>query len=99
MLEECKDERVKALLIMAKGALCHFESACHHVQFVNSRNKGEKEKMLKIVLDEIKTVENTINIRFEDSRIGYESSNHYFYTLQDLKEKLISLEYLKSILG
>ena len=99
MLEECKDERVKDLLIMAKGALCHFESACHHVQFVNSRNKGEKEKMLKIVLDEIKTVENTINIRFEDSRIGYESSNHYFYTLQDLKEKLISLEYLKSILG
>ncbi|MBQ7206922.1 MAG: hypothetical protein IJS01_03895, partial [Lentisphaeria bacterium] len=25
-----------------------------------------------------------------DSRIGFEASNHYFYSLNDLKEKIIS---------
>ena len=45
--------------------------------------------------DEIKNVEELIKIRLLDSKIGYESSTHYFYTLQDLKEKLINLAFLE----
>ena len=29
-----------------------------------------------------------------DSRIGFEASNHYYYTLNDLYEKVISCAYI-----
>ena len=34
-----------------------------------------------------------ISLRRLDARLGYESSNHYFYTLHDLAEKLLNLKY------
>ena len=29
-----------------------------------------------------------------DSRIGFEASNHYYYTLNDLREKVINCDYI-----
>ena len=34
----------------------------------------------------------------EDSTIGFESSNQYYYTPLDLVEKVINCEYLKEVL-
>ena len=34
-----------------------------------------------------------------DSRIGFEASNHYFYTLNDLREKVINCTYILEQLG
>ena len=63
----------------------------------------EKEKlqceMLQIVHEEMETVQTLIDLRLQDSRIGFESSNHYFYTLQDLKEKMINLAYCEEQLA
>ena len=81
------------MILMAQAVLCQFESAYHHIQFVNRRDGMLKEELLRIVREEMKTVQSLIGLRLQDSRIGYESSNHYFYTLQDLKEKLVNLVY------
>lgn len=81
------------IMLMAEVCYCHFLSAYHHTAFVNAREKQEVEKLLDIVSDERDNVLNLINLRLQDSRIGYESSNHYFYSLQDLKEKLINLDW------
>ncbi len=35
------------------------------------------------------------DIMMKDSRIGYEASNHYYYTTNDLKEKIINCATLK----
>ena len=35
----------------------------------------------------------------EDSRIGYEASNHYFYVPLDLVEKVVNCEYLRETFG
>ena len=56
-------------------------------------------EMLQIVHEEMETVQTLIDLRLQDSRIGFESSNHYFYTLQDLKEKMISLAYCEEQLS
>ena len=37
-------------------------------------------------------------LRAQDSRFGFEASNHYYYTQQDLKEKLLNLQYCKGVL-
>ena len=99
------------MILMAQAVLCQYESAYHHIQFVNRRNKilenaavstEEKQllqsEMLCVVRAEMETVQTLINLRLQDSRIGFESSNHYFYTLQDLKEKMINLAYCETTL-
>lgn len=93
-------EKLDELILMAETVLCHYESAYHHIQFVNRRGEDagqadavNRREMLRIIHEEMDTVQRTIDLRLKDSRVGYESSNQYFYSLQDLKEKMINLAY------
>lgn len=87
------------MLLVARAAQCHFESAYHHAAFVMARAAGDKQEMLKFIRAERDTVGRLIEIRKKDSRIGYEASNHYFYTLAGLAEKLVNLNLLEEKLG
>lgn len=99
------NKELDELILMARAVLCQFESAYHHVCFVNRRDgiledgdasligAENRDALLRIIRAEMETVQTLIDLRLEDSRIGYESSNHYFYTLQDLKEKMVNLTY------
>ena len=103
------DKELDEMIFMAKTVLCQYESAYHHARFVNRRNaifrdrdttglekqdyNMRREELLQIIREEMETVQSTIRLRLADSRVGFESSNHYFYTLQDLKEKMINLAY------
>ena len=49
--------------------------------------------MLEAVGKEKDNVLRVIKLRKRDSRIGFEASNHYFYTGQDLREKLLNLDW------
>ena len=100
MLRECAgvSERADEILLMAEACYCHFSSTYHHIVFVNARGEDaskadeqSKAKMLRVVRAEMENVQRLIELRLKDSRVGYESSNHYFYSLQDLKEKMINL--------
>ncbi|MEE0883895.1 MAG: hypothetical protein U0L59_01555 [Faecalimonas sp.] len=106
LVYEGKNKELDEMILMAQAVLCQYESAYHHIQFVNRRDTmlgdaavSAEEKvalqgqMLRIVREEMETVQTLIDLRLQDSRIGFESSNHYFYTLQDLKEKMINLAY------
>ncbi len=102
MLRQCAgvSERADEILLMAEVCYCHFLSTYHHIAFVNARGEDaskadeqSRAKMLEIVRAEMENVQRLIGLRVKDSRIGFESSNHYFYTLQDLKEKMINLAY------
>ena len=91
---EGQNKELDEMILMARAVLCQFESAYHHICFVRGRDDGvSQDELLRIVHAEMDAVQTLINLRLEDSRIGYESSNHYFYTLQDLKEKMINLVY------
>mgnify|MGYP000859806465 CR=1 FL=1 len=88
------------MLRLAEAALCHFASTANQIRFVmhrdawlEHRDGSDRQAMLSIIDDERAMVLRLIELRREDSRIGYESSNHYYYTLQDLAEKLINLKY------
>ena len=88
------------LILIAKAILCQYESAYHHIQFVRYRGDDAtevdalgKKEMIRVIHEEMDTVKRLIQYQLKDSRIGYESSNHYFYTMQDLKEKIINLDW------
>ena len=97
LLEEIKNknQKTKELYVISNAILCHFKSALNHILFVKYRDENNIEKMLSVVKNETENVKKLVELRLQDSKIGYESSTHYFYTLQDLKEKLINLAFVE----
>lgn len=81
------------MLTMARAALVHFSSALHQIRFVEARDAGDRGEMLRVVSDERANVRAAAELRARDSRIGYEASNHYFYSMNDLCEKMLNLSW------
>ena len=82
---------------MARASYCHLASAYNHCRFVLAREAGDIPTLLDTIASERVLVEETIRLRAQDSRIGFEASNHYYFTMQDLVEKLINLDYLEDL--
>ncbi|MCL2160245.1 MAG: hypothetical protein FWH48_12630, partial [Oscillospiraceae bacterium] len=99
-----KLENLNALLdemiVFAKAASHKMQSVCNHIKFVRARDSKDRKKMLEAIDNERKTVTELIKLRRRDSRIGFEASNHYLYTKQNLLEKLANLDWCeRHILG
>ena len=79
------------LQTVADAAYCHLRSTYLQIRFVRARNHGfDKTVMAECVRGEIELALKLYDIVRRDSRIGFEASNHYFYTLNDLREKVVS---------
>jgi len=89
-------EKEQELALYAKTAYAHFVSDVNHTKYAYLKREKEKNrKELLLVIDREK--ENTLRLldcAKRDSKIGYEASNHYFYTQNGLLEKLVNLEKL-----
>jgi len=94
-----------SLVTAASAAYLHFYSTYLQIEFVRTRNRylatTDEEihlqschELISIVREEISNVLQLYNLVMEDSRIGFEASNHYYYTDQDLKEKLINCSFI-----
>jgi hypothetical protein len=90
----------KRELGLFRTAELHFASCVNQAHFVAARDKllattddasraACRAEVRKTVLDELATVKQLLPLAKADSRIGYESSNHYFYIPQDLLEKVL----------
>ncbi|QNK56305.1 glycoside hydrolase family 20 zincin-like fold domain-containing protein [Paenibacillus sp. PAMC21692] len=90
---------------IASASYLHFYSAYMQILFVKNRKRylaatdWEKKSKLGVVLIDIAQTEldNALALYAlvkQDSRIGFEASNHYFYTAQDLKEKAMNCHYV-----
>jgi hypothetical protein len=78
---------------IALAAYCHLRSTYLQISFVMARDNGmNKAVMRSCVEEEMAVTKDLYNIVRNDSRIGFEASNHYYYTLNDLREKIISCE-------
>ena len=87
------DERAdfEELQTVADAAYCHLRSTYLQIRFVRARNNGfDKSVMAECVRGEIELALKLYDIVRRDSRIGFEASNHYFYSLNDLREKVVS---------
>jgi hypothetical protein len=83
---------------IATAAYCHFKSTHLQIKFTRLRNLNDNInilQMIKVLDEEILLAKKLHQVASKDSRIGFEASNHYYYSLNDLREKVISCEYLK----
>lgn len=102
-----KDER-KALndeCNVAETVAIHCRSVANQVKFITLRNllsteKDENERQTAIIgienilRNEILLAKRMHALQCMDSRLGYEASNHYFYTPSDLIEKILNCRNL-----
>ena len=113
LLDACADtsDEFEEFKSCAKGTLVHFESVLHLTRFVRARNAmldGEKvidgnrdvmQVMMQALDEEEANVINAIRVQSKDSRIGFEASNHYNFSRQDLVEKLVNIDYTRRYLN
>jgi len=83
---------------VAETCYLHFRSA--YLQIMFNRLRSEKEKNIKellLLLDEESALAARLwHLCRKDSRLGFEASNHYYYTLNNLMEKVLNCRYLRN---
>ncbi|MBU0714027.1 MAG: hypothetical protein KJ964_01555 [Verrucomicrobia bacterium] len=85
---------------VATAAYCHFRSTYLQIVFVRNRTKTDAASRARVleILDEEQQLAVTLHaIARRDSRIGFEATNQYAYTLQDLREKALNCEALRPL--
>ena len=82
----------RLLLDCAESALYHFTSSRNHVRYVAARGSGED--MTALIREEEELAIREARLMQHDPCIGFEATNHYFYTRQDLFEKVLNCRHL-----
>ncbi len=78
-------------LVTAAG--CHFSSMYHQAAFVAQRDRGDGMSG-DLIRAELEAAQELFTLAAADSRLGFEASNHYVYTLNDLAEKVLNCTHL-----
>ena len=76
-------------LNMFRGEWLDFASCADQARFVLARDKGDRTEMKSVAIREKERAERFLPIVRADSRIGFESSNQYFFVPIDVVEKII----------
>ena len=91
-------ENIDELYAVSMAAYCHFRSTYLQIAFVRRRDRTGQENsdaLIALVEEEREQAKILHALVATDSRIGFEASNHYYYTLNDLKEKVLNCETMR----
>lgn len=102
MLESIEQtEKVSGLLLFAKVAYRHLECDLIHTKYAYLKRdiEANKSELSGVVLKAKENAKALLYLSSLDSRIGYEASNHYYYTQNLLIEKILNCDKLLSELA
>lgn len=83
---------------VAEAAYLHIRSVANQVEFVMVRESNTR-RMEELVADEAALARRLFDLVDVDSRLGFEATNHYFYTRLDLVEKVLNCRSLATVPG
>ena len=100
MLDENIGENDFELKRFAKAAYTHFKSDYLQTKFSYLKREKEKhvEELNQLLEEEKENTKQLLELSYQNSYIGFETSNHYFYTDRNLLEKLLVIKQLEEIL-
>lgn len=96
-------EALRREMGLAEAIAIHFQSTANQARFVQLRREisagGERKQLLArqialILEEEIALAKRLYTLQSQDSRIGFEASNQYYYVPIDLLEKVLNCQYL-----
>jgi hypothetical protein len=82
-----------AELNVAEAVYLHFQSVANQIAFIRAR-ESDWSRCKELLKAEIAIARRMFDIVNADSRIGFEATNHYYYTRLDLVEKVVSCRHL-----
>ena len=87
-------EDLKEQKILAETVWCNLQSTYLQTRFVRLRDAGKIRETIPLIWEDLLLAKLLIKNYLSDSRIGYEATNHYFYSINELMEKIIASNYL-----
>lgn len=94
--------RLTELDRMANAVYCLFRSTYLQICFIRRRafmqRPDVQQELLNILDEEITLACRMHELIREDSRIGFEASNHYFFTANDMREKTLNCQRLQELI-
>lgn len=82
---------IEEIKICAETAYCHFKSDYLQTKFSYWKATDKKEEISILLSEEKTNAEHLLSLLYQDAKVGYEASNHYFYNERNLIEKIINL--------
>ena len=100
LLETVKGNDLTQLKIYAKVALSHFKSDYLQTKFayLKQNRNDNSDKIKQSLMEEKENAINLLNLLYKDACVGFEASNHYYYTDRNLIEKILLLDELTASL-
>ncbi len=90
------EENYKDLLSVSEACFCLYADAANQAKYINElRGSSRKDETEKLLNDEINLAARLLKLARQDSRLGFEATNHYAYTHNELLEKIICCEWIK----
>ena len=84
-------ELISEIKTYACVAYCHFRSDLLQTEFAYCKRMGDAAGMRECAAAEKQNAKELLAVVRKDSKIGYEASNHYFYTERNLVEKIVRM--------
>lgn len=94
-----RNAKTEELLRYANTVYCHYLSDMLQTRFALCKRNGDRAGMLECATLEKKNAKKLLALMRSDAKIGYEASNHYFYTERNITEKIIRMDRFKDLLG
>jgi len=91
ILENVQDEELKS---MAKATYIQLLSSVNQIKFICARDAGKSDEMVQLAKAEKELAINLYNIMEEYPQVGFEATNHYYYTKGSLMEKVINCQHI-----
>ncbi len=67
-------------------------------EYISLIGNIKKEEISILLSVEASNTERLLSLLYQDAKVGYEASNHYFYNERNLLEKLLNIQKLTRIL-
>jgi hypothetical protein len=94
-----KNAKTEELLRYANAFYCHYFSDILQTKFALCKRAGDKKGMTECLRRERENARILLSLMRADARIGYEASNHYFYTERNILEKILRTEKMEESLA
>lgn len=85
---------LKEQKIIGEAVYCCLRSTYLQTRFIRLRDRETDGDILAVIREEEEMAKRLMVLSALDSRIGFEAANHYFYSRNELMEKVINCEYM-----
>lgn len=90
------EENYQDLYSVANACFCNYASAANQAKYIHElRGTSRTDAICHLLDHEIQLAATLLELARKDSRLGFEATNHYAYTHNELLEKIICCEYIK----